>query len=519
MIDTEVLGQFAPEILLLAGTLLLFVLDRAGALRRELFGAVALAAILGAGAIVLADLGVGFLAPLRGIGAAVVDQPVGASALYGFSSLGLLFQGIFLLAAFLVALAAVSRPSDEPGAAVFYGLLLLATLGMMLVAVAADLIFLLLALEITAIASYLLVASPRRDPRALEAAMKFYIIGALSAALSFFGASLLYGAYGTTSLRVVGHSLPAGAYGDLAIAGFGFLLAGLAFEVTLVPFHMWAVDVYDGAPTEVSAFLAGGTKKAGFFALFLVFVGPLLLVLAPGTGPAGTFRGSLDLTVALLAVATMTVGNVLALFQSEMKRLLAYSSISQAGYMLLGVAVATAPALAGATFQIFAHVLLKAGAFLVVAAAAGLGVGPLVSDWKGFGIRRPALGVAFGLFLLGLAGIPLTVGFFSKFVLFSAVVEARGWFVWLAVAGVLNSALSVFYYGRILRTMYMETPPAGSGGAGVGARSSLAWDGLGYGRAAAIGIAAVLVVALGIDPGPLLTAFQSAATHFLTFGA
>ncbi|MHB8351357.1 MAG: NADH-quinone oxidoreductase subunit N [Thermoplasmata archaeon] len=517
MIDTGTIGPFAPEILLLAATLVIFVLDRAGVRRLEIFGAVALGAILLAGGIVLADLGWGLLGPLRGIGAAAVDAPIAVNALYGFSSLGLIFQGIFLLAAFLVALASLSRPTHEPGGPVFYGLLLLATLGMMLVAVAADLIFLLLALEVTAISSYLLVAYPRRDPRSLEAAMKFYIIGALSAALSFFGASLLYGAYGTTSLQVIGHTLPGGATGELAIAGYAILLAGLAFEVTLVPFHMWAVDVYDGAPTDVSAFLAGGTKKAGFFALFLVFLGPLLLVIAPGTGSAGNFRASLDLTFALLAVATMTVGNVLALFQDNMKRLLAYSSISQAGYMLLGVAVATAPAIAGATFQIFAHVLLKASAFLVVAAAAGLGVGPLVSDWKGFGIRRPGLGVAFSLFLLGLAGIPLTVGFFSKFVLFSAVVEARGWFVWLAVAGVLNSALSVFYYGRILRTMYMEDAPASSAPTD-GATRTLALDGLGYGRAAAIGIAAVLVVALGIDPGPLLTAFQSAATHFLTLG-
>ncbi|MGI0053784.1 MAG: NADH-quinone oxidoreductase subunit N, partial [Thermoplasmata archaeon] len=375
----------------------------------------------------------------------------------------------------------------------------------------------LLALEVTAISSYLLVAYPRRDARSLEASMKFYIIGALSAALSFFGASLLYGAYGTTSLLVLGHYLPGGPSGELAIAGYAILLAGLSFEVTLVPFHMWAVDVYDGAPTDVSAFLAGGTKKVGFFALFLVFLGPLLLVIAPGTGPAGNFRASLELTFALLAVATMTLGNALALLQSDMKRMLAYSSISQAGYMLLGVAVATAPALAGATFQIFAHVLLKGGAFLVVAAAAGLGVGPLVSDWRGFGLRRPGLGVAFALLLLGLAGIPLTIGFFSKFVLFSAVVEARGWFIWLAVAAVLNSALSVFYYGRVLRIMYMEPPPEAPS-APLESSRSLALGGIGYGRGAAIGVAVVLVVALGIDPGPLLNVLQSAATHFLTFG-
>jgi NADH-quinone oxidoreductase subunit N len=348
--------------------------------------------------------------------------------------------------------------------------------------------------------------------------MKFYIIGALSAALSFFGASLLYGAYGSTSLLVLGHSLPAGGNGELAIAGYAFLLVGLGFEVTAVPFHMWAVDVYDGAPDDVSAFLAGGTKKVGLFAFFLVFLGPVLLVVAPGTSASGNFHASVQLVLALLAVATMTVGNVLALMQREMKRLLAYSSISQAGYMLLGIAVGTAPAVAGATFQIFAHVFLKAGAFLVVAAVAGLGVGPLVTDWKGLGVRRPWLGAGFTLMLLGLAGIPLTIGFFSKFILFSATVQAEGLFVWLALIGLLNSALSVFYYGRILKVMYMDRAEPGEEPKPTAVAARLALGGIGWGRGCAIGLCVALIVAFGIDPGPILTVFQSAATHFLTLG-
>jgi proton-translocating NADH-quinone oxidoreductase chain N len=518
VVDLSVLVPFAPELVLLAAALLVFLADVLRADRLEVYGALALVGIGVALLLVLADLGTTGLGALRTIGAGAVDPPLQPGALYLVTSLGLVFQGIFLVAAFLVALASLSRPSREHGAAVFYGLLLLATLGMMLVAVAADLLFLLLAIEVTAIASYLLVGYPRRDPRVLEAAMKFYIIGAISAAMSFFGASLLYGAYGSLSLFVLGHGLPTGANGLLAIAGYAFLLVGLGFEVTLVPFHMWAVDVYDGAPTDVSAFLAGGTKKVGFFAYFLVFLVPILYVGASGSGPVAQFHLSLQLTLAVLAVVTMTVGNVLALLQREMKRLLAYSSISQAGYMLLGLAVATAPAITGATFQVFAHVLLKAGAFLVVAAAAGLGVGPLVADWRGFGIRRPYLGAGFSLLLLGLAGIPLTVGFFSKFVLFSSAVEAQGLFVWLAVAGLLNSALSVFYYARILRVMYLE-PPAEDPTAGRSADAEmLGVDGIGWGRAAAIGLAVVGTVAFGIDPGPLLTAFQSAAQHFVAIG-
>lgn len=510
--DTTVLGQFLPELLLLGAALLVFLSEVVGARRVELFGGLAVAGIVGALGVVLGDLGYPPLRFARTIAPSVVNAAVPAGALFSFTSLGIIFQGIFLAAALLVALASLSRPSREPGSSVFFGLLLLATLGMLLVAVAADLIFLLLALEIVAISSYLLVGYTRRDPRALEAAMKFYIIGALSAAMSFFGASLLYGAYGSTSLGIIGHSYPAGANGPLAVAGFAFLLVGLGFEVTIVPFHAWAVDVYDGAPTHVSAFLAGGTKKVGLFAFFLVFLVPVLL-----GGPL-ELSGTLRLLLAILAVVTMTVGNVAALLQDQMKRLLAYSSISQAGYMLLGVVIGTAPAIEGATFQIFAHVFLKAGAFLVVAAVAGMGIGPMVADYRGLGQKRPYLSVAFALMLLGLAGIPLTIGFFSKFVLFSAAVEAGGYFIWLAVAGLLNSALSVFYYARILRVMYMEPAKEEPAAEVLAERSNLPLDGLGYGRAAAIAICAVVIVVFGVYPTPLLNAFQAGAMHFLTLG-
>jgi proton-translocating NADH-quinone oxidoreductase chain N len=518
VVDLSTVSVFLPEIVVLAAALLVLVLDVLELRRLEAFGGVAVAGILLALGLVLADLGFAPLEALRSLSAGQIDTPIAVGALYSFTSLGLLFQGIFLTAALLVALASLSRPSAERGAAVFYALLLLATLGMLLVALSADLIFLLIALEVTAISSYLLVGYTRRDPRGLEAAMKFYIIGALSAALSFFGASLLYGAYGSTSLLVLGRGLPTNGDAALAAAGYAFLLVGLGFEVTAVPFHMWAVDVYDGAPTDASAFLAGGTKKVGLFAFFLVFLGPILLAAGTSGGPDASFRDSLDLTLAVLAVATMTVGNVLALFQQEMKRLLAYSSISQAGYMLLGIAVGTAPAVAGATFQIFAHVFLKAGAFLVVAAAAGIGVGPLVSDWRGLGVRRPYLGASFALMLLGLAGIPLTVGFFSKFVLFSAAVQAQGLFVWLALAGVLNSALSVFYYARVLKVMYMERAPEGGVPAAAPTLAPLAFEGIGAGRAAAIALCVIAIVGFGLYPGPVLNAFQSGAQHFLALG-
>lgn len=527
---TTFAGPFVPELIVLAAALLVFLLDVVGVRRTEVVAGIASAAAALALLFVVADLGWAPLAALRTLSAARIDAaPAVAPALYAFSSLGLVFQAVFLTATVLVALASASRPSGDRGAPIFFGLLLLATLGMLLVAISADLIFLLLAVEVTSISTYVMVGYTRKDERSLEAAMKFYIVGALSSTLSFFGVSLLYGAYGSTNLFTIRALVAGGSVGYpvLALLGFGFVIAGLGFKTTLVPFHAWAVDVYDGAPSEVSAYLAGASKKLGLFAIFLVFVGPILYF---GPGSSTLFSGGpvdlgpiLRLTFGLLAVLTMTFGNVLALLQKEMKRMLAYSSISQAGYLLLGIAVGTAPALAGATLQVFAHVFMKTGAFLVVAAAAGLGIGPLIDDWRGIGTRRPLFAVAFALMLLSLAGVPLTIGFVSKFVLFSAAVQARGLYVWLAVAGLLNSALSLFYYGRVLKVMYFDGPapaeaPVGAVVGGSGA-PALAFGGIGYGRGVAIALIAIAIVAVGIYPQPVLGAIQSAAAHFLVTGA
>jgi len=526
----SVLLPSLPEVVVLGGALLVFLLDALGLKRLEAMGGVAVVSTLVALLLVVADLRFGPLAGLATISAASIDVPAAQqslTALFAFSSLGLVFQAIFLLSAFFVSLASLSRPSDEKGASIFFGLLLIATLGMMLAAVAADLIFLLLAIEVVGISTYLLVGYTRREARGIEAAMKFYIVGALSTALSFFGASLLFGAYagsgpvGSDPLNflVLNQSVGTVGYPALALVGYAFLIAGVGFKVTAVPFHAWAVDVYDGAPTDATAFLAGGSKKVGVFAFFLIFLGPITLrPLLAATTSSFNYTPDVQLALALLAIATMTVGNVLALLQKEMKRMLAYSSISQAGYMLIGIAIGTAPAITGATFQVFAHVFMKVGAFLVVAGVAGLGIGPLIDDWKGLGVRRPYLSISFALMLLSLAGIPLTVGFFSKFILFSAAVQAQGLFVWLAVAGVLNSALSVFYYGRVLKVMFMDPSPSPAPDDSAPASSTLAF-GLGWGRSAAIALAVVAIVALGIDPQPVLQGIQSAATHFVVTGA
>jgi F420H2 dehydrogenase subunit N len=525
----SVLLPFLPEVVLLAGALVAFLFDVVGIRRLEAVGGIAVVSTLLALVLVVADLRWAPLAGLATVPATSIDAPAAEqslTALFAFSSLGLVFQAIFLLSAFFVSLASLSRPSGEKGASIFFGLLLIATLGMLLAAVADDLIFLLLSIEVVGISTYLLVGYTRRDARGVEAAMKFYIVGALSTALSFFGASLLFGAYagsgpvGSDPLNflVLGQSVGTVGYPALALVGYAFLIAGVGFKITAVPFHAWAVDVYDGAPTDVTAFLSGGSKKVGVFAFFLIFLGPITIRPLLTTTSSFNYTPDLQLALVLLSILTMTVGNVLALLQKEMKRMLAYSSISQAGYMLIGIAIGTSPALTGATFQVFAHVFMKVGAFLVVAAVAGLGVGPLIDDWRGIGVRRPYLSIAFALMLLSLAGIPLTVGFFSKFILFSAAVQAQGLFVWLAVAGVLNSALSVFYYGRVLKVMFMDPSPSPPPEDSAPTARELAF-GIGWGRSAAIALAAIAIIALGVDPQPVLQGIQSAATHFVVTGA
>jgi proton-translocating NADH-quinone oxidoreductase chain N len=524
---------YAPEMLVLAAALVAFLLDSAGVARRAAYAGSSLLLYAVAFAIILGDLGTPGLGALSTVPAGILGGPAQGPVV--FTSLGLIFQGIFLGATLLVTLASWSDPDGETGVPVFYALVSLATLGMLLVALSADLIFLLLAVEVTGISTYVLVAYTRNDSRSLEAAMKFYIIGALSTAISFFGASLVYGAYGTTSLAGIASGVPHPS--SLALVGYGLLGVGLGFKATVVPFHMWAVDVYDGAPHTVSAFLASSTKKMGIFTYFVVFLSATRVF-------GAAFGYPIYLILGTLAVLTMTVGNVLALQQQTLKRMLAYSSISQAGYMLLGIAIATPAALSGATLLVLAHVLMKGGAFLVVAAAAQAGLGPSIQDYRGLGYTRPALAVSFSILLLSLAGIPLTLGFVGKFYVFTAAVQAGQYFVALAVAGLLNSALSVFYYARILRIMYMSegsaaepSPVEGTPTAGLplgrSSRGTLAgplprgmwwsrvaeeWRTLGAARWIAIVGAAALTVILGIYPTPLVHALNQAAYQFWHLG-
>ncbi|MCL2148316.1 MAG: NADH-quinone oxidoreductase subunit N [Methanomassiliicoccaceae archaeon] len=364
----------------------------------------------------------------------------------------LLFQTV----AFLTALVTVSSSeTTRMHYGAFNSLLLAAVVGMMFVATANDLITIFLGVELASITSYVLVAMKRSDPRAAEAAVKYVIIGGMSTALTLYGMSMLYGATGSTSIAVIADVLSGQgftwAFGIAVIT----LIAGLGFKVAAVPFHMWAPDVYEGAATPVSLFLGTGSKKVGFIALFKVFL--VMFVVAKAVSSDGMIE--VQYIFAIIAAVTMTVGNVVAIAQSNIKRMLAYSSIAQAGYILIVMAVATEYSLASGLFYMFVHVFMKGGAFLVVGALITVGIGEKISDYQGLFKRAPFIAFAMLLFLFSLAGIPLTAGFTGKFFLFSSAIYDGGvatqW-IWLAFIAILNSAISLYYYTRVVKAMFIE---------------------------------------------------------------
>lgn len=360
------------------------------------------------------------------------------------------FSLVFLSVAFYVVLASARYVEKDRHLAEYYALIMLATSGMMLVAAAKDLLTIFVGLELASISTFALVAFRKKDKRGAEAAAKYLIIGGLSTALSLYGISLLYGITGTTNLIAINNALAASGADLVTLLSVALILAGFGFKVAIVPFHMWAPDVYEGAPSTIAAMLASGSKKMGMVLLFKVFLVGLLAI-----------KADWDIVAGVIAILTMTVGNVLALSQTNIKRMLAYSSVAQAGYMIIAIAIATPFAVEASIFHIITHAFMKGGAFIVVAALAYVALGEAVADYKGLGKRAPYLAFSMAVFLFALAGIPPLSGFMSKVVLLSASIDAAAvpadnWVLWLGVALILNSALSLYYYVRVIKYMYVE---------------------------------------------------------------
>ncbi|MGH7699263.1 MAG: NADH-quinone oxidoreductase subunit N, partial [Gemmatimonadales bacterium] len=374
----------------------------------------------------------------------------------------------------------------------YYVLLLFATLGMMLMGGGADLIVIFLGLELMSVAVYVLAGFDRRSPRAAEGALKYFLLGAFASGFLLYGIALLFGATGTTNLARIG--LQIGLH-DLAghpmlLVGAALLLVGFAFKVAAVPFHMWAPDVYDGAPTPVTAYMATGVKAAAFAALFRV-VGEALYA-------AGVWR---EVTYGL-ALATMVGGNFVALAQRSLKRMLAYSSVAHAGYLLVAVAAGSAAGASAFLFYLVAYTLMTLGAFAVLAAKGRRGESDVrIDDLAGLAGCRPWLAFLLALCMLSLLGFPPTAGFLGKWYILLAAVEAGHGI--LAAALVLTSVVSAGYYLPVVMVMYMKPVPTPDAHAGVHvgglARTALA-------------VAAAGLIVFGVRPHRLLELSQQAGT-------
>ncbi len=366
------------------------------------------------------------------------------------------FGGFFAIAMLIVAIFTTvgsynyMRNKNHP--AVYYSLILLASLGMVLIAYATDLVMLIVAWELMSIPTYVLVGFMKKDPSSNEAALKYFLFGALASAIIIYGISIAYGLTGSTNIGEVinGFATLDSTMVPLALLSVGMFIAGFGFKMGLVPFHMWLPDTYEGAPPTIAALLAAGTKKAGFAAAIRIIV-------------VGAVALNLDWTFALgvIAVMTMTVGNVAAIMQKNLARMLAYSSIGHAGYILIGLSIApfSEIGLQASLFHIMNHAVMKGSAFIIVVALVTTLASSHLDKLKGLGRKMPITALGLTISLLALAGIPPLNGFWSKLMLFGSAIDAgpiAPWAPWLAIAGVLNSALSLAYYGWIIRKMYFE---------------------------------------------------------------
>jgi NADH-quinone oxidoreductase subunit N len=414
----------------------------------------------------------------------------------------LFFDALLCLGGGLAALLAGGYlPEHNMNRGEFYSLILFSTLGAMILAGAGDLLTIFLGLETMSIGAYALTAFRRNSPRSSEGALKYFLLGSFAAALLLYGFALLYGATGHTDLAGIGGALKAGGARDpMVIVALCLVLAGLLFKVSAVPFHMWTPDAYEGAPTPATTYMAVAVK-CGAFAMLL-----RVLLTVFGDAQSMSWGAGWPPVLAAVSVLTMTVANLVAGRQDSVKRMLAYSSIAHAGYLLVGV-VATMrdkpQAVASVLFYLLTYTVSTAGAFGALILCGRRGAEAVsYEDLSGIGRRHPGAALPFALFLLSLAGIPPTAGFFGKWFIFRSAID--GGFYWLAAIALINSVIGVYYYLRVLVYMYMREPAAGAPVA-VPMRS-------GYVTAALL-LSAILVIALGLMPTRSLDLAVAAATQ------
>ena len=478
-----------PELVLTAGALILLIADVM--LPRRSGGPLAW--------VTLGVLGVTFVSLFWPISFYNVHVEV-SHGLIAVDRFAFFFKLLFLVAAAMTVLMSTHYIEVEgvsPGE--YYFLILCATLGMMIMAGGIDLITIFIGLETMAVSFYILAGFIKPNQRSNEAAVKYFLLGAFSLGILLYGMSLMYGLSGTTNLRLMAPLFVGQERDPRLVLAVILVVAGVGFKIAAVPFHMWAPDVYEGAPTPVTAFLSVGSKAASFAMLLRIFLEGL---------PA--MREDWRLLFASLAIVTMTVGNVAAVTQTNLKRMLAYSSVAHAGYVLIGVvaAASTVPdvrarGITATLIYLLIYSFMQLGAFAVIVLLRRRDVvGDELKDFSGLHFRHPFAAFAMLLFMLSLGGIPPTAGFMGKFWLFGAAIEAG--YVWLAVAGVLNSAISLYYYIRVVVFMYLKKEMIGSEPKTSGP------------LALALGVAVVATIALGIYPRQL---FEIAEASARTLGA
>jgi NADH-quinone oxidoreductase subunit N len=375
----------------------------------------------------------------------------------------------------------------------YYALMLFSAVGMMLMAAGGNLVIIFLGLEILSIPIYILAGLFREDAKSNEAALKYLLLGGFSSAFLLFGIAMLYGGTGTFSLPELAKLIQAGGMNALTYLGLGLLIVGFGFKISLAPFHMWTPDVYEGAPTSITAFMSVGTKAAAFAAFLRI-----LLIVFPSV------KMEWDMLLWVVAVATMTIGNLTALAQTNIKRMLAYSSIAHAGYILVGVIAGNELGAIGILYYLLAYTLMNLGAFGVIILVSRKKDNYLnIYDYSGLGFQYPGLAAVMSVFMFALVGMPPTAGFIGKFYIFSAAVQAG--YIWLVIIGVINSLISVYYYLRITVIMYMKPAEADLGPVETTAMVN-----------ATLVLSALAVLLLGIFPG---TIFNLALSSVKIFGS
>ena len=425
-----------PELLLTGGALLVLMVDVVLPRRDWASFGMTLLTLAVTGAAVVGFTG--------------VDTTISAGllAIDGFATF---FKAIVIVSALLTVLMSPSYLRVEavrPGE--YYFLILCATLGMLFMASGVDLITLFIGLETMAVSFYVLAGYLKPNQRSNEASVKYFLLGAFSLGILLYGMSLFYGAAGTTSLAGIAEALASGERTLTLSLALVLLVAGMGFKIAAVPFHMWAPDVYEGAPTPVTAYLSVGSKAASFAMILRIFIEGL-----------PSLAADWQLLFWVLAAVTMTVGNVAAITQSNTKRMLAYSSIAHAGYVLIGVVAATERGVAAAMVYLWVYVFMQLGAFAVVAMLRRQDViGDELKDLSGLYLRKPLAAIAMLVFMLSLGGIPPTAGFMGKLWLFGAAIESG--LVWLAVIFVVNSVISLYYYYRVIVFMWLKDETIGS---------------------------------------------------------